>query len=314
MTKEQPLITLERALGLVDGLLEETLGGKVPLLAEASRQMLRSGGKRLRPRLVLLAHEALGGNNLSKAVTVAATVELLHTASLIHDDINDHSDMRRGQPSVNARLGNSLALLVGDYAFIRVLELLAELNARIIRVLAECCTAIVEGETLQMLQAKMGVLSEEEHLRAIELKTASLFAACSETGAIVAEGSEGQVRALRDYGLHLGMAFQLRDDVLDYIGDGTRLGKPVYSDLQEGKLSLAPLYAIQHRRDAREILTSGDGGRIRQLLAETGALDYATACATSHAQKAIEAICPLPASPAKEALGDLATLAVTRDR
>jgi len=211
-------------LDLVEDALRGAVASSVSLLSRASEHIIRSGGKRLRPRVVLLSYKAAGGKDISRAVPLAAAVELLHTASLIHDDINDRSDMRRGQATVNARWGDSLALLAGDFMFIRLLSLIAAFDSRVIRVLADSCTAIVEGETLQMLSLGDTGMTEETYLRIVGQKTASLFSACAELGGLLAGGAEQQVSALKDYGLKMGTAFQIRDDTLDLVGRRDRLG------------------------------------------------------------------------------------------
>jgi octaprenyl-diphosphate synthase len=301
-------------LDLVEDALQKAITSDVTLLAKASDRIVCSGGKRLRPKIVLLSYKAAGGDNIRQAVPLAAAVELLHTASLIHDDINDRSDMRRGQPSVNARWGDGLALLVGDFVFVRLLGLIAVLDSRAIHVLADCCTAIVEGETLQMLHLGDTAMAEETYLRIVGLKTAALFSACGELGSVLAGASEDRVSALRDYGLNLGIAFQIRDDTLDLTGKSDKLGKPVASDLEQGKMSLATLFALKGSQSARDVLASKDLAQAAQLLSHTGALEYAMSKAREYSAKAKKALSILPGSEAKAALSELADFAFGRDQ
>ena len=301
-------------LNLVERTLEQALASDIGLLQGASSHMLRSGGKRLRPTLVLLSFKAVGGQEISQAVPLAAAVELLHTASLVHDDINDQSNLRRGQATVNAQWGDSLALLVGDFIFVRLLQLIAGFDPRAIGVLADCCTSIVEGETLQMLHLRDLSLTEETYLRIVKLKTADLFTTCSELGAFMGGGPEEAIQALKEYGHCLGIAFQMRDDALDWVGTEADLGKPIASDLEQGKMSLATIYALQQSDRAKDVLFAGDQARALGLLREVGALDYATFKCNEYAQKAQDSLSVLPDSDAKQELLKLAEYAALRDR
>ena len=301
-------------LGLVEDVLRRAVASDVSLLSEASEWVLSSGGKRLRPRIVLLSYKAAGGEDTSQAVPLAAAVELLHTASLIHDDINDRSDMRRGMASVNAQWGNGLALLIGDFVFVRLLGLAAAFDNRALRVLADCCSAIVEGETLQMLGRGDTGMTEETYLSIVGQLTASLFSACGELGALLAGGTTDQVDALRDYGLNLGIAFQVRDDTLDLVGKTDKLGKPVARDLTEGKMSLATLFALKRVEETRDALLSWDPDQVARLLHDTGALEYAMLRAREYAERAKEALSILPGSEAKVELCQLADFACDRER
>jgi octaprenyl-diphosphate synthase len=224
----------DQALQAIDALLRSIVDSDVAILRDASRHILEAGGKRIRPRLMLLAYEAVGGANLAEAVPVAAAVELVHTATLVHDDINDHGLKRRGRPTINARWGRTFALLTGDYLFTKVYELMApyhDLNV----VFAEATVALVEGETLQAEAAKNGQLDRETYTRIIAKKTASLFAAATKLGALVGGGAQEQVAALEQYGFNLGLAFQIVDDILDLVADSQQLGKTAGIDIQQGK-------------------------------------------------------------------------------
>ncbi|TEU17933.1 MAG: polyprenyl synthetase family protein [Anaerolineales bacterium] len=302
------------ALALVEEALEGAVESDVGLLSGASKRFIGSGGKRLRPKVCLLSCKAAGGEDILQAVPVAAAVKLLHTASLIHDDINDHSDMRRGQASVNAQWGHDLALLIGDFVFARLLRLMAAFDARVIQVLADCCTAIVEGETVQMLRQGDAEMTEKDCLAIIARKTASLFSACAELGGILAGAADAQVNGLREYGLNLGLAFQIRDDTLDLVSKRDELGKPVASDLEQGKMSLATLFALRKSQRAREVLLSKDAAQAIQLLHDTGALEYAMLKAREYSDRAKRALSALPESQAKAGLCKLADFAVARDQ
>jgi geranylgeranyl pyrophosphate synthase len=301
-------------LNLVERTLEDALSSEIELLRFASSHVISSGGKRLRPSVVMLSFKAVGGKEISQAVPLAAAVELLHTASLVHDDINDQSDLRRGQATVNAQWGDGLALLVGDFIFVRLLQLISDFPPRAIRVLANCCTSIVEGETLQMLHLRDLSLTEETYLKIVTLKTADLFSTCSELGAFVGGGTEEAIQALKEYGRYLGIAFQMRDDALDWVGQESDLGKPVASDLEQGAMSLAPIVALSRSDRAKDVLFSTDRSDALRLLQEVGALDYAMQRAVEYSEKAQVSLALLPESEAKTALYKLAEYAVLRDR
>src|SRR5260221_3025338 len=224
----------DQALLAVDELLKSIVNSDVDVLREASRHILEAGGKRVRPRLTLLSYEAVGGTDLNSVLPVAAAVELVHTATLVHDDINDQGSLRRGRPTVNATWGRTFALLTGDYLFTKVYELMApyrDLNI----VFAEATVALVEGETLQAAAAKSGQLDRETYTRIIAKKTASLFAAATKLGAMLGGGTQEQINALEQYGFNLGLAFQIVDDILDLIADSKQLGKTAGLDVVQGK-------------------------------------------------------------------------------
>ena len=229
-------VTLTKeGLRAVDELLLSSIDSEVDLLNEASRHILTSGGKRIRPHVAFLAYLAAGGDDLSEAVSMAAAVEMVHTATLVHDDINDHSLLRRGRPSVHARWGRTFALLTGDYMFAKVYELMAPYGPSYNVIMARACAELVEGETLQAAAAKAGAIDRETYKRIIALKTASLFEGAGRMGGLLGGGDERTVNALADYAYHLGLAFQLVDDILDVVGDPAALGKPIGTDLTQGR-------------------------------------------------------------------------------
>lgn len=304
----------DEGLDLVEDVLEKAVASDISLLTEASEHIIRSGGKRLRPKVVLLSYEAAGGKDIRQAAPVAAAVELLHTASLVHDDIIDYGEMRRGKATVNARWGDRVALLAGDFMLFRLLSLTVSFDSRVTRVLADCCTEIVEGETLELLRLGDTRMTEQVYLAVITKKTASLFSACAELGAILAGGKEQQVAALKEYGLNLGIAFQIRDDTLDVVGTREELGKPVANDLRQGNMTLPSLFAIRKLGQAEEIFRLKQVERGIQVLHETGALDHAMQQAGEYSERAKKALCTLPESGAKAALCELADFVVGRGR
>ena len=224
----------DQALHEVDLLLNRIVDSDVDVLRDASRHVISAGGKRMRPRLTLLAYEAAGGKDLSEAIPVAAAVELVHTATLVHDDINDHGVLRRGRPTVNARWGRTFALLTGDYLFTKVYQLMASYGP-LNQEFAEATVALVEGETLQAAAAKSGQLDRETYMRVIAKKTAVLFSMAARVGAMLAKGTTAEVDALGQYGFNMGLAFQIVDDILDLVADSNQLGKTAGIDVAQGR-------------------------------------------------------------------------------
>ena len=293
--------------------IRRAVSSDVSLLTEASEHVLSSGGKRLRPRVALLSYMAAGGEDVSRAIPLAAAVELLHTASLVHDDINDRSELRRGQASANAVWGDGLALLIGDFIFIKLLGLMPAFSPRVLHRIADACSAIVEGETLQVLHQGDAGMTESLYLEIVSKKTASLFSASAEVGALEAAGSVQAVAALREFGFNLGVAFQIRDDTLDTVGIKDQMGKPVAVDLKQGKMNLATLFALRESEQAKEVLSCGDTERVCQLLRDTGAVEYALDRAREYGGRAKATLSALPGSEAKTELIDLADFALARD-
>ncbi len=224
----------DQALQEADKLLKKIVDSDVDVLRDASRHILEAGGKRVRPRLTLLAYEAVGGKDLAEAVPVAAAVELVHTATLVHDDINDHGSLRRGRPTVNATWGRTFALLTGDFLFTKVYQLMAPYG-KLNEEFAQATVALVEGETLQAAAAKSGQLDRETYMRVIAKKTAVLFAMASKVGGMLGGGTPEQIEALNQYGFNIGLAFQIVDDILDLIADSKQLGKTAGIDVAQGR-------------------------------------------------------------------------------
>ena len=298
---------------LVEQELDGMINSQVDLLTKASGHIIHAGGKRIRPQIVLLAYTTAGGQDVSCAVPLAAAVELIHTASLIHDDINDHSDLRRGRPTVNAHWGNTTALLTGDFIFGRLMKLIGSFDARVIQVLANACVSIVEGETRQMLTLEDTRMTEETYLEIVRQKTASLFAASAEAGGILGQATEQQVQALAEYGLNLGMAFQIKDDALDYVGRSDRLGKPMALDLAQRKISLPIIAALKKTDRIKSALRAQNAQEVTRLLQETGGLDYAMNRAQEYARKAKDSLSTLLYSWARVTLCQMADFAIARD-
>ena len=302
------------ALALVEDALRGVLASHVGLLALAGQHIVASGGKRIRPQVALLAYGAAGGEDVSCAVPLAAAVELIHTASLIHDDINDRSDTRRGRSTVNSLWGDNLALLAGDFVFVRLLGLLPRLDGPVIQALADACLDVVEGETRQMLTLGRTDLTEEEHLDIVRQKTAGLFASCAYAGGLLAGAPSEVCDALERYGRALGMTFQLRDDVLDLAGTPEELGKPVARDVEQCKMSLATCYALRIDREVGRALRAGAHDRVRRMLGSLGALDYAVGVTRRYAAEAQSALEALPPSEDRDRLSALAEFAAIRRR
>ncbi|HQX24167.1 MAG TPA: polyprenyl synthetase family protein [Pseudomonadota bacterium] len=306
----------------VDALIRARLGSEVGLVNQIAEYLVGAGGKRLRPMVVLLAARAAGYAG-EDHVQSAAIVEFIHTATLLHDDVVDESGMRRGRPTANATWGNAASVLVGDFLYSRAFQLMVELDRmRIMRVLADTTNAIAEGEVLQLMHLNNPDVDEAAYLRVIERKTAVLFAAAARLGGILAGLPAAQEQALADYGLALGYAFQIADDMLDYVADAQSLGKNLGDDLAEGKATLPLIRALaladpERSGRIRRAIEAGDVGELPMIadaIRESGALDYSRARADRYAAAAIAALAPLTASPWRDALEVLAHYAIDRNR
>jgi octaprenyl-diphosphate synthase len=282
--------------------------------------IVRSGGKRLRPALLLLASSAAGYRGEAR-FQLAAVVEFIHTATLLHDDVVDESDLRRGHPTANAAFGNAAAVLVGDFLYSRAFQMMVEVdNMRVMQVLAEATNTIAGGEVLQLMGSHDPEVDEERYLEVIRRKTAKLFEAAARLGGVLAGAESGIEAGLADYGMHVGTAFQLIDDVLDYSGDTETIGKSLGDDLAEGKPTLPLIYTMRSGAPEQSDLVRRairEGGRsdfaaVLQAIRGSGALDYARAAAKREADAAAAAIAPLAASDFKSSLLELASFSVTR--
>jgi octaprenyl-diphosphate synthase len=305
----------------VDNLIRSRLASDVVLINQISEHIIGSGGKRLRPMLHLLAARAAGYQHCDH-IPLAALIEFIHTSTLLHDDVVDESDLRRGRKTANALWGNAASVLVGDFLYSRSFQMMVELDdMRIMRILADTTNRIAEGEVLQLLNIGNADTSEQAYLDVIERKTAVLFAAATRLGAVLAGLSDAQEEALARYGLDLGYAFQIADDVLDYVSDAETLGKNIGDDLAEGKPTLPIIHAIGHgsaeqSASLRRAIESGGLDSIDNITAaihDTGALDYARERAEQHARAAKSALAALPESPARDALAILADYSVNRN-
>lgn len=305
---------ISKAMQVVERTMYDVLDSDVPILRDASRHILEAGGKRVRPRLVLLGYAAAGGTDIDYIAPVAAAVELVHTASVVHDDINDHGSLRRGRPSVNAIWGRTFALLTGDYLFTKVYELMAPYKDMNI-ILAQATIALVEGETLQAAAAKDGNLSREIYYQIIARKTAALFKSGAQLGAELAHATREQIDALAHYGYNVGLAFQIIDDILDLIADADQLGKSAGIDLAQGK-GYGALHATANGKTlvADQVVVADDPlARIKQKILEGDALDEARQQAHVLAYQAIQSLDALPDSAARDGLIELAELIIERD-
>ena len=304
----------------VDTLIRARLSSDVVLINQIAEHIIAAGGKRLRPLLLLLAARALGYDGRDHH-QLAAVVEFIHTATLLHDDVVDESDLRRGRDTANALWGNAPSVLVGDFLYSRSFQLMVELErAEVMRILADTTNAIAEGEVLQLLHINNPDTDEAAYLRVIERKTAVLFAAATRLGAVLADADEATCDAMADYGLQLGYAFQIADDVLDYTADAEALGKNLGDDLAEGKATLPLIHALAHSDDAtktelRRIVQNGDTDAMPTVLAgieRCGSIDYARQRAATYADRAEAALSVVPDGDYRNALIGLARYAIDR--
>ena len=307
-------------MAAVDALIRARLASDVVLINQIADHIISAGGKRLRPMLVVLAGQACGPTTPDHH-QLAAIIEFIHTSTLLHDDVVDESDLRRGRSTANALWGNAPSVLVGDFLYSRSFQLMVELDRMdVMRLLADTTNRIAEGEVLQLLHVHNPDTDEAAYLRVIERKTAVLFAAGTRLGAMASGVDEGIQRRLYDYGMALGYAFQIADDVLDYTADAEALGKNLGDDLAEGKATLPLIHAIRHSDTAtaerlRAIVQEGDAGAMPEVLAAiraTGGLDYSRERARHYAAMAGQALDSLPESDALAALRGLARYAVER--
>jgi geranylgeranyl pyrophosphate synthase len=307
-------------LEAIDEMLLSIVDSDVETLRDASVHILSSGGKRIRPQMALLSYLAAGGEDVEELLPIASAVEMVHTATLVHDDINDHSLTRRGKATVHSVWGRTFALLTGDYLFTKVYELMAPYGAEYNTIMAEACTRLVEGETLQAYAAKEGTINRETYKRIISLKTASLFEAAAQMGAKLATDDEDVIASLSSYAYNLGITFQLVDDILDVIGDAEDMGKPVGTDLIQGRGVLAVNNGLG------EMGSDGQGaavavqempGTIEKMMAElrdSGALEIAKMQAEETGQRARNALEGLPPSAARDELYALVDLVINRQK
>ncbi len=304
----------------VDRVIAERLDSGVPLVGEVARYIISAGGKRLRPVLLLLTCGALSYTGAQRH-NLAAVVEFIHTATLLHDDVVDESTLRRGRPTANENFGNPASVLVGDFLYSRAFQMMVDADSmRVMQVLADATNVIAEGEVLQLMNMHDASLDEAGYLRVIRSKTAKLFEASARLGAILAGQGADIEAACATYGQALGTAFQVIDDVLDYDGNAADMGKNLGDDLREGKATL-PLILAMQRGQAQQVATvrsAIETGNVDQLteiigiVRETGALEATREAAATEAQRAIDAVMQLPASAHRDAMVTLASQLLTR--
>ncbi len=304
----------------VDAVIRQRLHSDVVLVRQVAEYIVSAGGKRLRPALVLLSAGALGYQG-TRHHELAAIVELIHTSTLLHDDVVDESDLRRGRETANALFGNAASVLVGDFLYSRTFQMMVDIgNMRVMSVLSDATNVIAEGEVLQLMNCHDADVDQERYLQVIRYKTAKLFEAASRLGAIIAGADAETEQRLADYGTHLGTAFQLIDDVLDYSGAEGETGKHLGDDLAEGKPTLPLIHVLSHgtpeQRDCvRSAIENGGRDEFPAVLAAihaTGALEHTKKQAKVEADRAAASINALSASPYKDSLLELSAFAVAR--
>lgn len=305
----------------VNSVIRRQLHSDVHLINQIAHYIISAGGKRIRPTLALLLANAHGYRG-SRHHELAAIVEFIHTATLLHDDVVDESSLRRGRETANALFGNAASVLVGDFLYSRAFQMMVSIgNMRVMQILADATNVIAEGEVLQLLNMHDPDVTEARYMQVIESKTAKLFEAAAELGALIAEADETDIRSAGEYGRNLGTAFQLVDDVLDYSGNSTEIGKNVGDDLREGKPTLPLIYLIQHGTAAQQELVrtcieSGDENHFDEILnaiKESGALDYTKQAAQRAVARAQASISHLPHTKFKDSLLQLCAFAVDRN-
>lgn len=320
MVLDQLKQLLAADMAAVDATIRDRLHSDVVLVNQVSEYIINGGGKRLRPALVVLSAKAFGYAGKHHH-SLAAVVEFIHTATLLHDDVVDESAMRRGRASASALFGNAASVLVGDFLYSRAFQMMVDAgDIRVMQVLADATNTIAEGEVLQLLNCHDASVDAANYLRVIHCKTAKLFEAAMTLGPILSGAGSAMESAAATYGMHLGTAFQLVDDVLDYSGDAQEIGKNLGDDLSEGKPTLPLIYAMQHGSAAqaavvREAIEQGDLSRFADVLAvveATGALEYTRQQARQQAEAACAALSALPDTKYRESLLQLADFAASR--
>ncbi len=315
------LATVAADMQAVDGVIRARLSSDVVLIRTIGDYIIGAGGKRMRPAMLLLVAQALGYRGHHQHL-MAAVVEFIHTATLLHDDVVDESSLRRGRSTANAVFGNAASVLVGDYLYSRAFEMMVDVDSmRIMQIMCGATTVIAEGEVLQLLNVHDPDVTEERYLQVVRFKTAKLFEAAAEAGAVLAGASAVQQEAAAAYGRHIGTAFQLVDDVLDYSGDALALGKNVGDDLREGKPTLPLIRVLEVGTEAQRALIrqaiehgEADFDAVAQAIHDTDALTHARQSAVAEADLARKALEAFPASSSKDALFAFCDFAVTRDR
>jgi octaprenyl-diphosphate synthase len=319
-----PLALIAADMTQVDEVISRRLSSEVPLVGQISNYIISAGGKRMRPALLLLVCGALDCSK-EQRINLAAVVEFIHTATLLHDDVVDESTLRRGRPTANQSFGNAASVLVGDFLYSRAFQMMVETGSmRVMQILAEATNVIAEGEVLQLMNMHDASLSEAAYLRVIRSKTAKLFEASARLAAVLAESPPDIENACATYGQAIGTAFQVIDDALDYEGDAVQMGKNLGDDLREGKVTMPLIVAMQRAGSAdatliRQAIEQPDPvrldeqlTRIMQIIRQTGALEATHHAAQTEAERAKQALALLPASDYKSALLQLVDQSIQR--
>jgi octaprenyl-diphosphate synthase len=317
----QLLSPIAAEMKAVDAVIRECLDSEVVLIRTIGDYIIGSGGKRIRPALVLLSARAFGYPG-DQHLKMAAVIEFIHTATLLHDDVVDESTLRRGRSTANELFGNAASVLVGDYLYSRAFEMMVEVNSMaVMQVMSQATKVISEGEVLQLMNINDPNVSQEKYLQVVRFKTAKLFEAAARTGAILAQASPEQQEAAAGYGRHMGTAFQLVDDLLDYSGDAQTLGKTVGDDLREGKATLPLLRVLEvgsasDKAVVRQAIENGDGDfeAVAMAIGRTDALEHTRLAAQAEVELAIEALTQVPDSETKVILQQLAAHSLTREQ
>ena len=324
MTPEEIFALVHGDLVLVEEEFDRNISDASSLVSSIARYLQEGGGKRVRPALLLLASRMVNGEAPPSAIRMAAVMEMLHTATLVHDDIIDEARVRRGRESANVRWGNDRTVLVGDWLYMTAFDMsLRERSFVILDALTRMTRLMVEGEIMQLSLIGNSHISETEHLDIVRRKTAHMFSVCAEVGGIVAGATESERRSLARYGLSVGIAFQLIDDVLDFVSTEAKLGKPVANDIREGKITLPLIYLMEEGADEqRRIIETVVRERefhtfeqeyVLRLIRESGALSRARAAAERYANEAIESLNHFPPSPYRQALLSVPRFIVERE-
>lgn len=301
-------------------LILDQLHSDVDLVENIGRYIIDAGGKRLRPMLVLLMANCLGYQG-KHHINLATIIEFIHTATLLHDDVVDVSSLRRGRPTANAKYGNAPSVLVGDFLYSRAFQMMVAIgHIEIMDILSNTTNVISEGEVQQLVNAKNPQVTEQDYYTVIHKKTAALFEAACEIGAVIAKADKETTQQAKAFGYHLGLAFQLVDDALDYEGDAEALGKNLGDDLAEGKPTLPLIHSIQHGSAEEAVLVqnaikNGEVDKLQQIVDivnKCGGLDYTKTCAQKHANNAREILTNFPENDFKSAMSDLAAFSVER--
>jgi len=302
-------------------MVRQRLQSEAALIGTIADYIVGAGGKRLRPAVLLMVARALGYRG-SAHIVLAAVIEFIHTATLLHDDVVDESDLRRGRPTSNAAFGNASSVLVGDFLYSRSFQMMVDVDSmRVMRILSDATNRIAEGEVLQLMNIHDPTVDEARYLRVVQSKTATLFEAAARIGAVLCDAEAPLEQACARYGAALGTAFQIIDDVLDYDGDPGEIGKRVGEDLREGKATLPVIYALRQATPGQRVQIEqairdgrGDFTEIARIVHLHGSIEYARRCAQLESAAATEAAHALPASELRDRLLDLVAFAMWRDR